>query len=390
MAGFRVFLLSLCVVCVCFGCATSQERFEVEVASSGPPESNPIVLNGAEICGPIYDALMYLGPKDEEGRLDMSRVGWDPVWPGHPTVYLPVPTDLVHSETLRKASYVRLDEFRGRVAGVSLLFEAKREENSPIWEALFGLTRKAPGPPLVEEERSFYRDEGRLHIVGIHDEEMENVVFSMFCQPLRAGYLEEMESASATAEAVSEAGNVEKSEDERLTDGFLGRTVLDVILSSGSPNRDPVRAGSECLGLYFEKRGYLDTPTKEWIWFVGGTAVYVGWEFPSPFNPERAVSTFFSFRRELIESLGEPAESIGGRSAQQYRAIWRDGNGETVLTLNNPEGFPRFLMEFVDPEKVGQIEGNLRPDRDSPEKQVPPPVDSAKTRHQSVAGSASG
>ena len=382
MAGFRIFLLSLCAVCVSVGCVSTEGGAPADGVSPESLERNPIVLNGAEICGPIYDTLMYLGPKDGDGRLDMSRVDWDWAWRGHPTFYLPVPTDLIHSETFRKASSLRLDELDGRVASVMLLYEATREENAPVWEALVNVMKDAPGPPLVEEDRSFYRDEGRLHIGGVHDEEMEIVAFSMMCLPLRGGFLDGMESAPSSENGNSDAMHALLDKDAKLNEGFLGRTVLDVILTSGPPVFDPVRVGPDRLGMFFEGQGYLGTPIKEWIWFVDGKSAYVGWDFPPPFGPDRAVRTYFSIRREFIDSIGEPAESIGGRMDQRLSSRWRDGDIETALTLDDVDGFPWFRLEFIDIDHVEEVGVDFWVDRAPPEKHVAHGVDSGEARSE--------
>jgi hypothetical protein len=194
---------------------------------------------------------------------------------------------------------------------------------------------------------------------------METVMFSMTCLPLKDDFLAGMDSASASDEGASEAVNPAEDEDENLANGFLGRTVLDVMLLSGQPAREPVWVGQDRFGFLYKKAGPYDMPTNEWIWFVRGTSAYLGWGFPPPFGPDHAVRTYFSNRQDFIDSMGEPDESIGGPRADRYQSLWRDGDIEMAFTLNDVHGYPRFLIEFFDRDLLEEIDFDLRPDRET-------------------------
>ena len=387
MARSRFFVSIAFVMLISVGFAIGQEGAGVEDAVVGAPQANPVVLGGVEICGPVYEALLFLGPRDASGKLDPSRIG---LWP-HPSGLYRVtfrPSAGVGKEFAgQPVSMVALGEFKGRTQGITLTWNYSGEVLQGIWSMMNKSLRSVGGEADEESDGSAMWVENALRTIISLDVESGFADITYFCKPTEDEVLARLESAPETdvPPATAEASNA-----HRTPERMLGQSVLSVLGVRGEPAAEPSVRGPGKLGLYFEGVEVLGVPCNTWSWFVDGETVYEGAEFAAPFGERNALEVFDGFSEILSRSFGEPFASIGGKGFDRIRTRWLNGVEEIVLTLELVGDPPWFRFEVIDRVKHRMIEGDLWPDRKPIRDFVPQPRDSGKTREALASGDARG
>jgi len=387
MAGFRVLGCVVFVIIVGVGLVNSEEGVAIEEASGEPPPGNPVVFGGVEVCGPIYEAFMFLGPKDEFGKLDPSQIEPWPHLSGLFRAEFPPPADLEIEFAGHGASSVTLGDFKGRTQTIFAIWESSEEVLRDIWADMNAKLLGAKGEPVVERDDYVMWEEGVLRTMISLDAENGGADIWYVCIPTEGEY-QAKEESFPVPEGPAEIA--EASIKYRASERFLGRPLLSVLAENGEPTVEPIRRNPGILGLFYESYELKGIPCSMWLWLVDGETVYRGFEFAPPFGPSKAVEAFGGFSTMLNQWHGEPLASIGGKDFDRIQNRWLHGSEETILRLEMADDPPWFRFEIIDREKINTIEGDLRPGRKPLPRYVPPPKDSGKTRRDVVVGSARG
>ena len=135
------------------------------------------------------------------------------------------------------------------------------------------------------------------------------------CTATEETYLAALEAAEPTdmAEDVTEASD----ETGLPPNPWLDRNLVDVLLSSGSPDEDPATPADNVVGLHYTKvMGPGDVPTEWWWWFIDGKAVYAAGDFLPPKGSKRARSSYEGFdSRSAASSASRPTTAAIRRPA---------------------------------------------------------------------------
>jgi hypothetical protein len=387
MAGFRVFARVVCVIFVGVGLVNGEEGVGEVGALGEDPRENPVILGGVEICGPIYDALLFLGPKDDSGKLDPDWIGLLPHPSGLQSVFFPPLAYRATEFAGIGAESALLGEFNGRTQRVVENWMLDGEVLRNFWSVMNERLRSLKGKPVEESDGFAIWVEGALRTIITLDAENGFAEIHHECFPTAEEYWARVRSVS---ESEGPSGPSKASSEFRPSEKVLGTPLLSVLGAHGEPDGGPYRRGPETLGLYFEGVEFLGIPCNTWFWFIEGETVYRGAEFAPPFGAKRALEAFRGFSEPLSGWYGKPFVTIGGEGFDLIENRWLNGSEETILRLEMADDPPWFRFEVIDREKIDTIEGDLRPDRKPVPGYVPPPKDSGKTRPDVVIGSARG
>jgi hypothetical protein len=387
MARPRFFVSIAFVMLASVGFVNGQEGTEAEDAVVEAPQANPVVLGGVEICGPIYEAALFLGPKDASGKLDRSRIE---LWP-HPSglyraVFQP-PPGLEMEFAGQSIFRVYLGEFEGRTQQAVAVWTAGGDVLLEVWSDMIERLRVAIGEPADESDGYVMWEAGALRTIIDLDVESEIATLSYDCMPTEDEFWARVNSVPET-EAPPDASRA--ASDYRPGERDLGMPLLSVLAAYGEPTAGPYRPGPTILGFYYEDIEFMGIPCNGWVWFVDGVTVYKGFEFAPPFGPRRAIEAFDGFSEILNQWHGEPLAIIGGEKFDRMKSRWLNGGEENVLTLEMADDPPWFRLEVIDRDKIHSIEGDLRPARKPLRRYIPPPRDSGKTREELASGDARG
>ena len=385
MSRVWVCVLSLWVTCVCAGLVNGGEA--VGEASAEPPPETPVVFGGVEICGPIYEAFLFLGPKDESEKLDPNQI--EP-WP-HPSglfrASFPPPADVTIEFGGVGATVVHLGDFKGQTQTVIATWDVGTEAGGAVWEDMNRTLPGIHGEPADEGVEAVEWREARLRTKIVLNPENGEVNLSYHCLPNEDEFWARVESVPIPEEPPEGA---EVSEGFQPPEQVLGRSLLYVLAMQGEPTVEPLWQGERIVGLYYEDFDFMGIPCRLWFWFVDGESVYKGYEFAPPFGPSRAVEAFGGFSSGLSRWYGEPFQHIGGEDFDRIQERWLNGAEETSLRLEMADDPPWFSLEVIHREKIDEVGGELRPGGKPIPRYIPPPEDSGKTRHELVGGSARG
>jgi hypothetical protein len=373
MAGFRVFVLSLWVTCVCVGLVNSEEGVG-EAAAELPPE-NPVVFGGVEVCGPIYEAVMFLGPKDENGRLDPDQIEQIP----HPSLlfraeFRPPEGFTLEYAGLRPTS-LTLGDFKGKTQSAIAGWEVGLQDARDVWSSMNEELRSAYGEPDEEDDSRASWTIGRLRTTVLLREDDGSVRLVYSCVPSEDEYWARFESVPFT---------------EELPDQVVGWPLLAVLAQHGQPTVEPIWRGDKVVGLYYENYELLDVPCTMWAWFIDGESVYKGFEMAPIYGSSRPVESFEAMTRIFASRFGQPYRRIGGAGFDRIEHRWLNGVEEIFLRLEMADSPPWMRFETINRKKMGEISGDLRPGRKPVPRYIPAPRDSGKTRYELVGESASG
>ncbi len=384
MSRFRMFVLSLWVTCVCVGLVDGEEA--VEEASAEPHSENPVVFGGVEVCGPIYEAFLFLGPKDENGKLDPHQI--EP-WP-HPSGLFRATFSPPEGVTIEfggvEATVVHLGDFKGQTQTVIATWDLGTEGGKAVWEAMNSALLGTHGEPADENDGAVEWREPRLRAKIDLDPETGEVTLSYHCLPNEDEFWARVESVPIPEEPTE----AEASEGFQPPEQVLGRPLLYFLAMNGEPTVGPYWRGENTVGLYYEDFDFMGIPCRLWLWFVDGESVYKGYEFAPPFGPSRAVEAFGGFSAGLSSWYGKPFLHIGGEEFDRIKDHWLNGVEETSLSLELADDPPWLSLEVTHREKIREIGGDLRPGGKPIPRYVPPPEESGKTRRQLVGGNARG
>jgi hypothetical protein len=252
MAGFRVFAFVVCAIFVGVGLVNGEEG--ADEASGEPPPVNPVVFGGVEVCGPIYEALMFLGPKDESGRLDPARMDLWPYPSGLYDAVFPVPAGASMEFAGQSTSWMALGEFEGKTQVVKLVWLLRGEPLLEVWSEMNERLRRNLGEPGGTDDNLVYWLEGPLRTVITLDVEGGLADFAYHCVPTEKRFWDRVAS---DAESEEPAEIAEASIEYRPSEKVLGTPLLSVLGVHGEPDGGPYRRGQETLGLYFEEVEFL-------------------------------------------------------------------------------------------------------------------------------------
>ena len=385
MAGFRVFVLSFCAMCACVGLVNGGEG-AVE-ASAEPPPENPVVFGGVEVCGPIIDALLYLGPKDESGKLDPDQIER---WPHLSRLFraeFPPPAHVNIEFAGFAPTSIKLGDFKGKTQTVIAYWDLGVEDGKAVWAGMNEELREAYGDPVHDNDVYVTWEEGRLRATLNLDAETGRADLSYHCIPTEDEFWARFESVPDLVDHpdASEDPAVQKALERRL-----GRSLLAILSEHGEPTVRPYRPEAGVMGLYYEDHEFRSMPCHMWFWLVNGETVYKGVEFAIAYGPKVASDGFWAFSRGLGHHFGEPFVTIGGNDFDRIKNRWLNGVEEVTFRLEMADDPPWYRYEIIDSENIHRLKGDLRPRRKPLPRFSLPPRDSGKTRHQLVTGSARG
>jgi len=385
MSRFRVFVLSLWVTCVCAGWVNGEEA--VGGALAEPPPENPVVFGGVEVCGPIYEAFLFLGPKDEDGNLDPGQIEPWPHLSGLFRAEFPPPEGVAIEFGGFAATSVQLGDFKGKTQTVIATWGLGVEDGEAVWAAMNEELREVYGEPAEEEDVGVMWEAGRLRTHLDRNPETGRADLSYHCIPTEDEFWARVESVPIPEGPPDEA---EASEGFRPPEQVLGKSLLYILARNGEPTVEPRWQSDRIVGLYYEDFDFMGIPCRMWLWLVDGETVYRGYEFAPPFGPSRAVEAFGGFSAGLSGWYGGPFEHIGGEGFDRIKERWLNGAEETWLRLEMADDPPWFSLEVIHREKIREVGGDLRPGGKPIPRYIPPPADSGKTRHELVGGTARG
>jgi hypothetical protein len=385
MSRFRVFVLSLWVTCVCVGWVNSEEG--VGEASAELPLENPVVFGGVEVCGPIYDAFLFLGPKDENGKIDPGQIEPLPHLSGLFRAEFVPPVDLAIEFAGFTAHTIQLGDFRGNTQTLVVTWDVGVEDGKAVWAGVNEELRKALGEPVRDEDGYVAWEAGRLLTTMVSDGQTGEVNLLYSCMPT-----EEEFQARVNSVQIPEVppGEVDTSNGRQPPERILGTPLLQVLATAGEPTVAPYWRSERVVGLYYEDFDFRGIPCRRWMWFVDGESVYKGYEFAPPFGPRRAVEAFGGFSSGLSSLFGKPFQHIGGEDFDRIKERWLNGMEETVLSLEIAVEPPWLSLETIHRELIREVGDDLRPGGKPIPRYIPPPKDSGRTRHELVTGSARG
>jgi hypothetical protein len=385
MAGFRFFVLSLCGMCACVGLVNSEERVGEAVAE--PLPENLVVFGGVEVCGPIYDALLYLGPKDEFGRLDPEQIKRSPHLSRLFRAEFPPPAHLKIEFAGFAPTSIELGDFKEKTQTVTAYWDLGVEDGKAVWADMNDELREANGEPAGENDVSVTWEAGRLGTTVYLNAETGMADISYYCIPTEDEFWARFESVPDLEDLAdaSEDPAVQKALERRL-----GRSLLAILSQHGEPTVRPFRPEAGVTGLYYEDEDFNGVPCHLWFWFVNGETIYRGAEFALAYGPELATKGFWAFSRGLGRHFGRPFVTIGGNDFDRIKNRWLNGVEEVILRLEMADDPPWYRFEIIDRENIHKLEGELRPRRKQLPKFSLPARDSGKTRRALVPGTARG
>jgi hypothetical protein len=385
MSNFRYFVLSLCGVCLCVGLVNGEDGLGEEAAE--PPPENPVVLGGVEICGPVYEAFVFLGPKGEDGKLDPGQIR---PWP-HPSglfmaEFAPPAHVAVEFAGFAPTRFF-LEDFKGLTQIVTASWYVDVDDRKAVWSGMYEKLKDAHGEPDFEDDEHVSWKLGRLRKTITTIAETGEMDLSHACMPTE----NEFWARKASVPVPEQSPEAAKASNEfQPSERSTGNSLLDVLATRGEPSVEPIWQSDRIVGLYYEDFEIMGIPCRQWVWFVDGESVYTGYEFAPPLGPSRALEAFEMLTEGLTGWYGEPYAHIGGEDFDRIQNRWLRGPEETALSLEMADDPPWMSLENIDTEKIREIGGDLRPGGKPIPRYMPPPKDSGKTRPDNIRGTASG
>jgi len=191
MSWKRFFVLVAAVLCMTCGSVNVQAAdAEPDTAES----SNSSTLEHIGVCGPIHEAVIRFGSKDEEGRLDTAPLVHAPTSFGSSTITIDPPPGFGISFAGHQPDELRLHEYMGTLQGVLLIWNGTPRERSTVRKkVLKHLGRSKGEPEPLDKNTREWRDE-EIRTVLYRSKADQVVVVFVSCladeEPLRAAIAE--------------------------------------------------------------------------------------------------------------------------------------------------------------------------------------------------------
>ncbi len=382
----RLVVLIAAALCTTCGAVSAQS------SDTAPEPSKPGIaasLDELGLCGPIHEALLKFGPRDIDGALDTTRIQPD----RHPAdvwkLILPAPDvpELVFAD--HGATTLELFEFKGALQSMIFRWRTSAEETTQIYDAAEIDLSLAMGPPHSDNDGDPVWSLDSLKASAWKEKDNAGLAVIFACLPTEEAYFATLKAAKTSAEGPAEVSTTDTV--GLPPNPWLDRSIIDVMMNSGTPLEEHLAAGTNAVGLHYENFLFpSEVPTECWWWFVDGKAVYVAADFLPPDGADRAYASYLSFKDALRKAFGAPSEDGRDEETGLRRVVYSTGPQRLVLTFHDPVGDPWYRLEIYDTTQLDKLGDELRPGRSLPQRFTPPAADSGLTREDIAQGSGAG
>ena len=268
--------------------------------NAGDPAPEPASSDSAAaldhlgVCGPIHEAILKLGPKDSEGRLDIGPIGYEQTASEFWTVFMPAPEFPDLSFAGHRPTELTLFTFKGTLQAALFSWTGPADEKSATLEDALQVLTLSKGEPEPRDDGRHEWRETDLRAVVVRAEPEDPVEVFVACLSAEDEYFELREAVEADDNGPAEAADTKTNTPAPIL--WLNRSLVGTLLEYGQPAQDPSISDDGLVGLHYaEVKGPGDVPAEFWWWFNNGKAVYAAGEFPPPYGPVKAKNSFQAF-----------------------------------------------------------------------------------------------
>jgi len=333
------------------------------------------------VCGQVHQAVLRLAPRKPDGLFDTESMAYEPGGADSSTLLMPAPEGLGLAAGGGSPRAMKLYEHLGKVQAARLYWKTEGDKAAALLDEMTARISLTMGQPHRDEdgEREWFDESLRVVIRQEEDGAIASLIVA--CASTEDAYFAALDAARETLSEEGAAAESDTDDGGLPPNPWLDRRILDVLASWGDPHDEPTVVGTNIVGLHY--RDFMDgyeVPVEGWWWFVDGRAVYVCSEFLPGSGSNRAMASYQTYRKTLVDHFGEPTEVSSPAAGDRNRVLYRVGPQRLVMELFDPDGDPWFRIEIFDSIWIDVLPAELHPKRSLPARYTPPPADSGLTR----------